>query len=196
MEVEARGRGGKISLCAFCRVPTHTSDKEDRERTKKLIETDHAYAFYNFAGYYADGDGVPQDFAKANELYLKAGELGCAEGYCNLGCCYDQGMGAEMDRKKAKYYYELAAMNGNVNARYNLARLETQAGNHNRAMKHLIIASNAGDKDSLDAVKAGFMGGYVTKDEYANTMRSYQQQHDEMKSDERDKARAHRNSSM
>ena len=39
-----------------------------------------------------------------------------------------------------------------------------------------------------DAVKDGFMKGYVTKDEYANTLRAYQKIQDEMKSDQRDKA--------
>ena len=35
------------------------------------------------------------------------------------------------------------------------------------------------------------MDGYVTKDEYGNTLRAYQHQHGEMKSDDRDKARAY-----
>jgi len=30
----------------------------------------------------------------------------------------------------------------------------------------------------------------ITKDEYANTLRAYQERHDEMKSDQRDKVRA------
>ena len=34
------------------------------------------------------------------------------------------------------------------------------------------------------------MKGFITKDEYANTLRAYQQRHDEMKSDDRDKAEA------
>ena len=49
---------------------------------------------------------------KGYELYLRAGELGCHEAYCNLGISYDDGLGVEMDKKKAKHYYELAAMNG------------------------------------------------------------------------------------
>ena len=48
---------------------------------------------------------------KANELLLKAGELGCAEAYRNLGMSYNNGLGVEVDKKKAKHYYELAAMN-------------------------------------------------------------------------------------
>ena len=50
------------------------------------------------------------------------------------------------------------------------------------------MAARAGYDESLDAVKAGFRNGVVTKDEYANTLRAYQKIQDEMKSDERDKA--------
>ena len=84
MIAEARGRGGEIGLCAFCRVPPATSDADDVKRTKKLIDANNARAFYNFAGYYAQGiKGLPQDYEKANELCLRAGELGCAEAYFN-----------------------------------------------------------------------------------------------------------------
>ena len=121
-------------------------------------------------------------------MFLKAGELGCATGYFNLGTNYDNGRGVEIDKKKAMYYYELAAMNGHVMARHNLGMTEGRAGNIQRAMKHLIIAARAGDKLSLDAVKKGYMYGSVTKEEYANTLRGYQQSQDEMKSEARDRA--------
>ena len=94
---------------------------------------------------------------------------------------------------KAKHYYELAAMTGELNARHNLGCMEYEAGNYHRAYKHFILSAKAGDKDSLDEVKKGFMNGIITKDKYANTLRAYQDQHDEMKSDARDKARAHIN---
>ena len=91
-----------------------------------------------------------------------------------------------MDKKKAKHYYELAAMNGSVNARHNLGCVEGQAGNIDRACKHFILSARAGDKLSLDNVKTCFMKGIITKDEYANTLRAYQRRHDEMKSGDRD----------
>ena len=81
---------------------------------------------------------MPQDLAKANELFCRAGELGWAEAYCTLGCSYNNGTGVEMDEKKAKHYWELAAMNGNVGARHNLGMIEGNAGNHDRAKKHFI----------------------------------------------------------
>jgi len=45
-------------------------------------------------------------------------------------------------------------------------------------------------KNSLDAVKQGFLSGIVTKDEFANTLRAYQERYSEMKSDDRDRAEA------
>ena len=65
-----------------------------------------------------------------------------------------------------------------------------QDGNYDRAYKHYILAAKAGDKDSLDRVKAGFMDGIITKDEYETTLRAYQSRQDEMKSESRDKAEA------
>ena len=70
---EERGRGKiGLCLCAFCRKPNPISEEERIKQIQKLMEASNAHAFYNFAGYYADGDmGMPQDFAKANELYLR-----------------------------------------------------------------------------------------------------------------------------
>ena len=86
MNKEARERG-KIDLCAFCRTPTTRSDEEEVDekvkRTKKLMEAGNAYAFYNVAVYYERGiRGMPQDFEKAHELYLRGGE-----GISQLGSC-------------------------------------------------------------------------------------------------------------
>ena len=168
--------------------------REEIKRLKKLVNADNAYAFHQLAGCYANGDaGIPQDFAKARELWLKAGELGCAEAYNNLGTAYYNGMGLEVDKKKAKHYYELAAMKGSMNARHSVGCMEGKAGNEHRAMQHFILAAKAGRKSSLDFVKRGFMDGIVTKDEYANTLRAYQNRHDETKSAMREKARGHIN---
>ena len=120
------------------------------------------------------------------------GELGCAPAYYNLGQSYYHGYGVDVDIKKARYFYELAAMNGGVGARYVLGVMEWQAGNQQRAYKHVIIAAKSGHKDSLEKVKEGFKSGLVTKDEYAQALRAYHEQQLEMKSEARDKAAANR----
>ena len=178
-------------LCAFCRTPPANSHKEEVKRTKKLMEKGNGSAFYALAGFYDRGTfGMPQDHAMSNELLLKAGELGSADAYFNLGNAYERGTGVEIDKKKAKFYYELAAMNGDVAAMHNLGRMEGLAGNDQRAFKHYIIAARAGGKVSLDSVKRGYMAGIVTKEEYANILREYQKNQDEMKSEARDKAQS------
>jgi len=176
-------------LCAFCRTPPATSNAGCIQGVKKLMDKGNGEAFFEFANYYANGMmGLLQDMNKANELYLKAGELGCAEAYFNLGNSYDQGLGVEVDKKTAQYYWELSAMSGSVQARHNLGACEYEAGNVQRAKKHMIIAARAGENDSLNCVKDGFTRGIITKDEYASTLRAYHERQKEMKSDARDKA--------
>jgi len=182
------------NICAFCRTPPTCSAEEEIELLNKLMDKGVGEAFYQLAGLYAMGMyGLPQDHQKANELFQKAGETGCALAYYNLGNSYYNGDGVEVNRKKAKHYWELAAMDGHVMARHDLGCVEGRSDNHHRAHKHYMIAAKAGDIDSLDYVKKGFMAGFVTKDEYTNTLRVHQQRLDEMKSDERDKAAERRN---
>ena len=71
--------------------------------------------------------------------------------------------------------------------------MEGDVGNYHRTKKHLTIAAMAVDDNSLDNIKQGYMSGHVTKEDYANTLRGYQQSQDEMKSDAREKALAARN---
>ena len=186
---KGKKKAEEVGICAFCRTLRPSSDEEVVKRYKNLMESGNADAFYELAGCYADGDyGLQQDRVKANELWLKAGELGCAEAYFNLGNSYNNGMGVEVDKKKAKNYYELAAMMGDASARHYLGCNEYNAGNYHRAFKHFMLAAKSGYKDSLDQVKEGFTMGIVTKDEYASTLRAYHESQTEMKSEARDTA--------
>ena len=187
-DIERGKKEEDIGLCPFCRLPP-VSDKGTVERIKKLMEKGNADAYSQVAGFYANGEmGMPRDMTKANELYLKAGELGDAEAYYNLANSYYNGRGADVDKKKAKHILELAAMGGDVDARYNLGMIEGQAGNEQRAMKHLLIAAKSGHKLSLDKVKDGFAAGLVAKDKYEQALRAYHERQLEAKSEARDKA--------
>ena len=46
-----------------------------------------------------------------------------------MGISYCNDMGLEVDKKKAKHYYELTAMNGHLDARHILGRYERIVGN-------------------------------------------------------------------
>jgi len=176
-------------ICAFCRTPPASTAEIKLKRLKNLMDKGNDYAYNVVAFSFAEGiNSLPQDWNKANEFYLKAGD--CAEAYYNLGVNFEDGRGVEVDLKKAQHYYELATIKGYVDARQNLGVLENEAGNPYRAVKHWILAARAGHKECLDAVKQGYMAGFVTKDEYANTLRAYHERQKEMKSDARDKAAA------
>ena len=188
-EIRKGKKWEEVGMCAFCRMLIPSSDEEEAKRLEKNMEKGNADAYHQLAGYYSQGmNGMQQNWAKANELWLKAGELGCADAYFNIGNSYNNGMGVEVDEKKAKHYYELAAMMGDVIARYNLGVLESNAGNYHRAYKHYMVAANSGVRPSLDEIKKGFTKGFVTKDEYASTLRAYHESQTEMKSEARDKA--------
>lgn len=192
MEEIRRGKKREeMGMCAFCRsrTPAHSSAEENIKMIMKLMEKGNAMAYHQLACYYASGtNGMPQNRAKANELWLKAGELGCAEAYSRLGYSFSNGMGVEASIKKAKHYWELAALKGDLEARHNLGCVEGQAGNLHRALKHFILAAKYGYKDSLGEVKKGFTNGFVTKEEYESTLRAYYKRQTEMKSEARDAA--------
>ena len=96
------------------------------------------------------------------------------------------------DMKKAKHYYELAALGGDVHARYNLGSIESCEGNMDRAVKHLMISAGAGFDVSFKSVRRLFSAGHVTKDDFEKALRAHKEVKDEMKSDQRDAAAAAR----
>ena len=49
------------------------------------------------------------DKAKAVQLYRQAAEQGDARAQCNLGFCYYQGIGIEMDDSQAVVWFQKAA---------------------------------------------------------------------------------------
>ena len=75
--------------------------------------------------------------------------------------------------RRGIHFYELAAISGNVNARYNIACTFGQNGDKKQAFKHALISASAGHQSSLDEVKNGYNDGDVTKDEFERTLRAY-----------------------
>lgn len=199
---------GEEKLCPICETPASRSDEDGMERVKTQAEMGNAHAIYMLGVEYAEGRLVTQDVAKAHELWLKAGKLGCSDAYNELGNAYFNGEGVEEDKKKAKHYYELSAIMGDVAARYFLGLLEGRASSdakeefdlnaalqhHDRATKHFILAARAGKEEAMDQVKELYkrqaMLKSISDEEYANTILRYEKSRDEMKSDDRETALA------
>ena len=175
--------------CPFCRTPPPALEKEAIERRKKRMEVGDLYSFFRMGCYYSHGlSGMPQDSAKAIEFWHKAGKVA----YTNIGHAYYNGEGVERDAKKAKHYFELAAIGGDSNARHNLGLTEENSGNYDRALKHHMIAVRGGDTDSVKEIQRMYMNGHATKDQYANALRSHQAYVNEIESDQREQAAAFR----
>jgi len=186
-------QGNKVDnqKCPFCRTPHPTSEEDAVERLKIRMKAGDANAISIIGGYYADGlYGYRQDYKKALELFHRAGELGYANAYTNIGYAYDHGEGVEKDEKKANHYYEIAAIKGNVQSRYNLGNMEGDAGNTERALKHFLIAVEGGYTPSLERIKDLYSKGHATKEDYTKALQLYQKYLGEIKSTQRDKAAA------
>ena len=177
-------------LCPFCRTPDAKTDEEMVSRVKKRMEDfGDKFAIFNYGVYHSKGEyGFPQDPVKAVEFWLRSAKLGHAESYHNIGDAYLNGRGVERDMKKAEYYWEQAAMNGDIFSRFNLGMKEQQAGNMDRAKRHYMIAVKCGEIDALANIQHLYMSGYATSEEYSNAERLYKEYVDEIKSDQRDVA--------
>jgi len=82
-----------------------------------------AFAFFEQAKKYHDGDGIAQDFLKARDLYLRAAQMGNNDAKVNLGYLYFMGEGVGQDYEKARNWYLSAATNGSKDAQLNLAMI-------------------------------------------------------------------------
>ena len=182
---------GSSFLCAWCREPKPETEDDMGERYWDRFDVDDAGAICSVGCFHQSGKfGFRQSYTDALACWQKAGELGSVESYCNIADAYDNGRGVERDQEKAWHFYELAAMGGNVSARYNLGATEMLVGNMDRALKHHMISVKSGCADSLKKIKHLHWNGHATADEYDLALRSYHVYVDEIKSEQRDRAAA------
>jgi len=163
------------SLCVLCKVPMPDSDEEIVKRYAERIVYDDANSTCTLGCFYQSGMfGLPQSYSKALKLYYWAAALGSAEAYCNMADAYDNGRGVERDYEQAWDSYQLAAMRGNVEARYNLGVSEMLIGNTGRALKHFLIAVNTGHADSLKRIKQLKDDLHISESEWLQAVHSFQ----------------------
>ena len=181
----------KQNECPFCRVVAPKTIEEAMEREMKRVEAGDSIAIHNQGLYYREGiNGYPQNYTKALKHWHRAAELGHTGAYCDIGVAYHNGQGVEVEKKKAMYYTELAAIAGNVNARHNLGKNEVDLGNMERALKHHMIAVRDGYNESLKQIQTLYKIKLATKEDYTKALQLYQAYLSEIKSSQRDQAAA------
>ena len=175
--------------CPFCRTryPDGEAGMLAQVRARAKKKDPNAIGF--LGDKYGYGDfGLPQDMKKAVEHWEEAAELGDLDSIFNLGNSYSLGMGVQVDKTKAVQLWENAAMQGHVESRINLGSHEVNRKNYGRAVKHFLLSSKMGDKESVELIRKIFMKGHATKAQYAEALRGYQNSLDETKSPQRDRA--------
>lgn len=99
----------------------------------RAAEQGHADAQFNLGLLYFTGEGVPQDKAKAVELFTKSAEQGNIDAQNNLGVIYLLGEGVEQNTDKAIEWFEKAAKQGNEEAVKNLEAIRASQKDHKKS---------------------------------------------------------------
>ena len=80
-------------------------------------------ATYNLARLVREGQGQPQDAARAEQLFEKAAQAGFVPAQLTLGLLYDLGQDWPHNPARALAWYRMAAGNGSADANLNLGFL-------------------------------------------------------------------------
>jgi TPR repeat protein len=170
--------------CPFCRHPIPDTDAEiDTLLMKRAMANDPSAL--RAVGALRDHE---EDYEEAFEYYTKAAELGDIEAHYQLSAMYHEGQGVEKDEKKELHHLQEAAIGGHPVARYDLACYEWKNERFDRAVKHLMIAANLGDDDSIKILKQCYAYGDVSKEDFAAALRAHQAAVDAIKSPQREAA--------
>ena len=159
-------------------------EEENVERMKKRVKANDPVAMLEMGKeHYGEGD-----YDSAVKYWARAAELGNLAAHHNLGVMYRDGEGVDKDEEKKVCHFEKAAIGGHPDARYNLACIEEENGNFERAVQHFIINANLGEEDSMKELWDHYSLGNITKEELEATLRTHKAAIDEMKSSQREEA--------
>lgn len=101
--------------CYYNQVGVKKDIKKAFELFKRAAEHGHPIAQHQVARYYADEKSVVvQDKNLSSQFYLKAAKQGYASAQVEIGDCYWEGFGVVKNKETARYWYQLAAEQGNA----------------------------------------------------------------------------------
>jgi len=194
-----KSAGKKIAFtCPFCREPEPAADLEFvRQIQARCLQNDHV-AFAQMGAVYRDGEyGQPKNDLKALDCYIRAAELGSPEACTTIGTSYREGCGVAANKERSALFERIGALGGDIVAHYNIGCTEyDDFCNHEIGIRHWKIAAEAGDQDSLNALRniynaEGKRPGkeFITKEYLESTYRACHEAQMEVASEEREKHR-------
>jgi len=178
----------KHPRCVFCRRSIIFTDEERHKNNLKRVEANDPIVIFKMGvTHFRDGE-----YERAFEYFTKSADLGDvaaqANAHLKLAIMYVDGEGVEKDEEKVTYHQEESAIRGHPQPRKILAIQEFKRGRADKAVKHLIIAANLGDDDSIQMLKEMYSCGYVSKEDFASALRAHQAAVDATKSPQREEA--------
>ena len=177
-------RKGTNHKCPFCQQARALNQEEADTYIMKRVKVDDPVALQQVGlRCYIEGK-----YNNAFEHLTKAAKLGDAQSHFFLSFLYRNGQGVEEDKKKELYHLEAAAIGGHPKARYDLGCAEWENGRRERAVKHFFIAAKLGCDHSIQALKRCYVGGDVSKEDFAAALRAHQAAVDATKSPQREVA--------
>ncbi|EJK56890.1 hypothetical protein THAOC_23132 [Thalassiosira oceanica] len=195
--IHASRKRGMGKMCAFCRTPTPDSDAAALALVRKRVDAKDPEAIGFLAGAYYRGNhrGLQQDIPRAIELWTEAANLGDLHAHFNLGRMYYFGKYVEQDEARGVRHWQHAAIQGHPESRFTLGIHECDERNHELAVQHWMISAKIGCEQSLNEIKGIFMKGHATKAQYTEALMGYQNALEEVKSPQREVAKAYFNGS-
>ena len=183
------------SDCPFCREPAPSTAEDYLCKMEARASKNDSQALYNLGAFYnADSNGLPKDTLKALHYWIRSAELGNSFAMTNIGVRYNDGTEGPIDREKAVFFYRAGALNGNLQARHNLANYDYEFGNHQVGIRHWKIAAEAGSQPSLDNLKRIYNADgkrpgkeFISKEDLDSLYRACHEAQEEIKSEVREK---------
>jgi len=163
------------------RPATSTSDESEAEYYEKMAVQGDAGAQFGLGWLYAKGQGVPQNYAKAQQWWEKAAAQGNAKAQYNLGNLYVDGKGVPKNEKLGVEWIRKAAEQGDANGQDSLGEMYRDGRgvpqDNVRAYiwYNLAVARMTGDKQKSEATKRDEIAGRLTPAQIAEAQRLSQQ---------------------
>jgi TPR repeat protein len=156
-----------------------------REWYAKAADKGHPTATLFLGTLYARGEGVPQDIAKARELYEKAADMyekaadkGKPITMLFLGGLYAQGQVVAQDYAKAREWWEKAADKGNADAMVNLGLLYVNGHgvtqDYAKAREWYEKAADKGDASGMVGLGVLYHNGWGVAQDHAKAREWYE----------------------
>ena len=100
------------------------------------------------------GEGIPQDYKRAADLYKIAAEAGIPQAEAGLGSLYASGQSVPLDYEKATYWLNKAAEGGFVEAQRKLADIYAyKRGDSSKAYAWMVVSLSAMFPSAQDLVQ-------------------------------------------